>query len=234
MSGTLYVVATPIGNLGDMTYRAVEILRSVDMVACEDTRRTEKLMRHFEIRKPLLRYDEHTHKKMGPRLISALNEGKTVALVTDAGTPGVSDPGGRLVADALLESIQIQPIPGASAVTAAISVAGFGKEGYIFLGFLPPKKGKAKRVLQEAFGLGRKAVIFESPYRVESTLNMVMDVCPEAYVVLAREMTKIHEEFIRGDVKLVLNQLKRTQLKGEFVMVLGPPGRKKDGNNHEF
>lgn len=230
MSGTLFVVATPIGNLKDITVRAVETLRTVDVVACEDTRRTEKLMRHLEIHRPLVRYDEHTHVKASRRLVDEMQSGKSVALVTDAGTPGVSDPGTRLVADVLAEGIKVEPIPGPSAVSAAISVSGFGKEGYVFLGFLPPRKGRAKRILQEAFGLGRKVAIFESPYRVEDTLSMVSEVAPEAHIVLAREMTKIHEEFIRGDIEKIRTYVQKAPLKGEVVMVFGPNDRKKDEN----
>jgi 16S rRNA (cytidine1402-2'-O)-methyltransferase len=190
MPGELFVVATPIGNLDDITLRAVETLRNVDDIACEDTRRTEKLLRHLEIRKPLHRYDENIHERASREILRMLSSGRNVALVSDAGTPGLSDPGARLIRDALAAGFKAIPIPGASSITAALSVSGFPSDQFVFLGFLPRKEGKAKRVLREAFGLGRTTVILESPHRVLKTLNWISELANGAAVVVSREMTK--------------------------------------------
>lgn len=216
----LYIVATPIGNLGDITLRAIETLKSVDVIACEDTRRTEKLLSHLGFRKPLHRYDEHTHGPSSKKIIEMVRSGKSVALVTDAGTPAISDPGSRLVEDAINAGIKIIPIPGPSSVTAAMSASGFSGDGFVFLGFLPRREGRAKRVLQEVLGLGKNAVLFESPFRVRQTLNLIAEVMPQAHVAVARELTKLHEEFLRGPVADVQNQLLERPEKGEVVVLI--------------
>jgi 16S rRNA (cytidine1402-2'-O)-methyltransferase len=226
MPGTLYLVATPIGNLGDLTFRAVEVLKSVDLVACEDTRRSEKLMRHLGIHKPMLRYDEHTHGPSSEKILGALSGGKSVALLTDAGTPAISDPGARLVRDVITAGHVVTPIPGASSVTSAVSASGFVSDGFVFLGFLPRKPGPAHRVLREALGLGKTVVLFESPFRVEKTLEWIKDERPRAQTTVARELTKLHEEFIRGDVSDVLEQMKSRPQKGEVVIIIGPEPQK--------
>lgn len=232
MPGTLYIVATPIGHLGELSPRALETLKSVHVIACEDTRRTETLLRAFDFQKELWRYDEHTHGKASGRIREALKQGRSVALVTDAGTPGISDPGGRLVEEAVRDGIQVVPVAGPSAVSAALSAAGLPGEGYVFLGFLPRKKGPAGRVLREALGLGKRLVFFESPFRIEETLEWVSDVCPDQPIVVGRELTKMHEEFIRGKGKDVLADLKRSPRKGEFVVIVGtqPKDRKSTQN----
>lgn len=221
MSGILYLVATPIGNLDDITHRAIQTLGAVDMIACEDTRRTEKLLRHLGIRKPLVRYDEHTHIPSAEKLMGRLAQGLSVALVTDAGTPAISDPGNRLVEEAVKNGIKITPIPGPSAVSAAVSAAGFSDGGYVFLGFLPRRPGRARRMLQEGIGLGRTVVVFESPFRVRHTLELIQELAPEMDVVVARELTKLHEEFIRGKPAHVRDEMSKRPEKGECVIVIG-------------
>jgi len=221
MIGTLYVIATPIGNLSDITLRAIETLKKCDVIACEDTRRTEILMQHLSLRKPLQRYDEHSHDKSSRQILKMLAEGRTVGLVTDAGTPAVSDPGRRLVAEVVQAGCPVVPIPGPSALTALLSAAGLPGEGFTFLGFLPRREGRARRALQEALGLGRNVVIFESPFRVVSTMDMVAGMSPEAPVVIGRELTKIHEEFVRGTAVAVLEKMKAREVKGEVVILIG-------------
>lgn len=216
----LFVVATPIGNLGDITLRAIETLKTVDIVACEDTRRTEKLLSHLGFHKPTLRYDEHTHEIASKRVIEQIKAGKVVALVTDAGTPAISDPGARLVQAALMANINVIPIPGVSSVVAAYSASGFTGDGFLFLGFLPRKTGKARRVLQETLGLGRNLVLFESPFRVQETLDLINEIDPNAQVVVARELTKLHEEFLRGNLVDVKQQLSERPEKGEVVVLI--------------
>lgn len=220
MPAHLFLVATPIGNLGDITHRAVETLKSVDVIACEDTRRTEKLLSHLGLRKPLTRYDEHTHAKASESLIQLILQGKSVALVSDAGTPVVSDPGARLVAEAIKAKIPVVPIPGPSSVMAALSGSGFSGDAFVFLGFLPRRTGKARRVLQQTLGLSRTIVVFESPFRAVSTLELIQEIWPQANVAVARELTKIHEEFLRGPVPGVIEQLKTRPTKGEVVIVI--------------
>ncbi len=216
----LFIVATPIGNLGDITLRAVETLKAVDVVACEDTRRTEVLLSHLGTRKPLHRYDEHTHGPSSRKIIDMLKGGKSVALVTDAGTPAISDPGSRLVAEVIQAQIKVVPVPGASSVTAALSAAGFTGDGFVFLGFLSRRNGPAKRELQEAMGLSKNLVLFESPFRVADTLRLIQEIAPEHHVVVARELTKLHEEFLRGTPAQVLEQLASRPEKGEVVIVI--------------
>lgn len=222
MQGTLFLVATPIGNLDDITRRAIEILSSVDIVACEDTRRTEKLIHHLGLHKSLMRYDEHTHHQASRKIQEYLKIGKSVALVTDAGTPAISDPGSRLVHDVVAAGGKVIPIPGACSPIAALSASGFVGEGFIFLGFLPRKAGPAKRALQEALGLGKTVVILESPFRAVDTLEALATLAPGAHVVVARELTKIHEEFLRGPVEHVHDQLKTRPEKGEIVILVRP------------
>jgi 16S rRNA (cytidine1402-2'-O)-methyltransferase len=216
---TLFIVATPIGNLQDITLRALETLKTVDLIACEDTRRSERLLAHFGFRKPLFRYDEHTHGRASQHLISSLRGGRNVALVTDAGTPAISDPGARLVDAVIKAGIAVVPIPGVSAVTAALSAAGWGGDGFIFLGFLPRKKGPASRVLREGLGLGKTIVLFESPFRTAATLALLAETEPQLEVIVARELTKIHEEFLRGPIDPVQALLKQRPEKGEVVIL---------------
>jgi 16S rRNA (cytidine1402-2'-O)-methyltransferase len=222
MTSSLYIIATPIGNLSDITLRAIETLKLIDILFCEDTRRSENLMRHLGFKKRMFRYDEHTHQRASHQVIEFLKQGISVALLTDAGTPGIADPGARLVSEVVKAGFSVIPIPGPSSVAAALSASGLPGDGFIFLGFLSRKPSKAKRALQEAIGLGKTVVLFESPFRVAATMDLIAAMIPQAFVVVAKELTKIHEEFIRGEVEFVRQELKKRPEKGEFVIMIGP------------
>lgn len=216
----LYVVATPIGNLEDITFRAIKILKEVDLIACEDTRHTLKLLNHYQIKKPLISYHQHSKFKKVDFLISELNSGKSIAIVTDSGTPGISDPGPVLINKAIEAGIEVVPIPGPSAVTAALSIAGIPTDQFLFIGFLPLKKGRKKMI--ESWKNEKRTIIFyESPHRIIKTLEELKDTLGEARkIVIARELTKIFEEVVRGTIGAVLNKLKIDKVKGEFVVLV--------------
>lgn len=227
----LYIVATPIGNLSDITARALETLRTVDLILCEDTRVSRKLLAHFNINKPLLAYHQHSSSAQTNKIVAALAEGKNLALVTDAGTPGIADPGGKLVA-AILEQMsfwspakrddrifRIIPIPGPSAITTALSVCGFDTTQFVFLGWPPHKKGREKWFKQLA-AEPRAAVFYESVYRVKNCLERLTALCPSRRLMLARELTKKFETVYRGTAADILSSLPPEQVKGEFVVVL--------------
>lgn len=222
MDVALYLVATPIGHLDDITFRALNTLKAVDLIACEDTRRTQTLLRHFGFHKPLYRYDEHTHEKGVHKILGELNAGHAVALVTDAGTPGVSDPGARLVHEVIKAGKKVVPIPGPSSVTAALSASGFSGDGFVFLGFLPRREGRARALLQEALGLGKTVLFFESPFRIKATLERLASIAPHAPVIIGRELTKIHEEFIRGEAQSLKDEIAKKEPRGEYVVMISP------------
>lgn len=219
--GILYIVATPIGNLGDMTLRAIETLKSVDVVLSEDTRVTGNLLRHFEIKKPLVSFHEHTDKEKAEKLIARLVAGESMALVTDAGTPGVSDPGNVLVALAIEAGIRVVPIPGASAIGAIVSVAGIDMQQFVFKGFPPHKKGR-ETYFKAVIASELPVIYYESPHRVLKNLELLLLLAPEKNLVLGRELTKIFEEVVRGSVSEVKTYLesKAGKMKGEFVIVV--------------
>lgn len=220
--GTLYVVATPIGHLDDMTYRAVQILGSVDQIACEDTRETKKLLDHFEIIDGAITtsYHAQSSSKTEDELIHLLSEGKNVALVSDRGTPGISDPGGRLIARAVSDNFSVVPIPGASALITALQAAGVPTNHFLFLGFFPHKKGRETlftRIKEEK--KNQTIVFYESPHRIIKTLNSLTNVCQK--IVLARELTKMHEEYLRGTPQKISAELSsRPKVQGEFVVII--------------
>jgi 16S rRNA (cytidine1402-2'-O)-methyltransferase len=219
MVGTLYVVATPIGNLEDLTFRALRILGEVDLIAAEDTRRTSKLLAHYEISKPLTSYREHNEASQTERLIGRLQDGQSIALVSDAGTPGISDPGARLVGAAHQAGVTVVPIPGASAVTAALSVSGMVGDQFLFLGF-PPSTGKARRTWFEDLAReARSLVLFESPHRVAKTLKELRTELPNRPINIFRELTKIHETLVICPPK---RPAEVETVKGEFVITIGP------------
>jgi len=221
-SGILYVVATPIGNLEDITYRAVRILGEVDLIACEDTRQTRKLLDHYGIRKPTISYHEHNETERAAELASRLGAGTSIALVTDAGMPLVSDPGYRLVQAAIGIGAQVQIVPGPSAVLAALAGAGLPSEAFYFGGFLPAKPGQRAKVLEALAGERATLVFYEAPHRIVETLEAVEQALGPRPVVVARELTKIHEEFVRGDVAAVREQLAgRGDVKGEITLLIG-------------
>ena len=223
MSGTLYVVATPIGNLEDITARALRVLKDVDVVACEDTRRTRALLSHFEIHTPTVSYYEHNKLTRGPQLLRQLGEGKSVALVSDAGTPGISDPGVLLVREARAAGVAVVPIPGPSAVVAALSAAGLPADRFVFDGFLPVKPGRRVNRLRTLRELETTVVVYESPHRIVAAMEAIAEVYGEAPVVVARELTKQFEEIITAPPAAHLERLRASEPRGEFVVVL--PGR---------
>lgn len=224
----LHVIATPIGNLDDITIRAVRLLKEADIVACEDTRRAAILLTRYGIRKKLLRYDDHVHPKAAREIMDALRAGQNVALVTDAGTPGISDPGNRLVADVVRENYGVVGVPGPCSVTMLLSIAGFSGEGFVFLGFFPRKEGAFRRLLREAFGLGRTIVGFESPFRIQKTLALIEEEVPGVPLVVGRELTKKFEEIFRGQARDVRKRLEKSTAKGEFILAIGPKKTKKN------
>ena len=219
-AGILYMVATPIGNLGDITARALETLKTVDTVLSEDTRVTGNLLRHYEIKKPTLSCHEHTEEKKLLQIVERLKQGENFAFVSDAGTPGLSDPGNRLVAFAVLADIPVIPLPGASALGAIVSVAGIDMREFVFLGFPPHKKGREtffKKVVSSEYPV----VYYESPHRVLKNLELLESFAPETKVVLGRELTKIFEEVVRGTVGEVKTYFIEhgEKVKGEFVII---------------
>jgi 16S rRNA (cytidine1402-2'-O)-methyltransferase len=220
----LYIVATPIGNLGDITLRALATLAAADLIACEDTRVTAVLLRHYGIERPLLPYHEHNAAEQRPKLIAALAEGKAVALASDAGTPLVSDPGYRLVADVLADGHKVVPIPGASAVLAALVAAGLPTDTFLFAGFLPPKEVGRRKRLAELASVPGSLVFFESPQRLAASLADMASVLGDRPAAMARELTKAFETIRRGSLAAMASQLAGEPApKGEIVVVVGPP-----------
>lgn len=219
MIGTLYIVATPIGNLEDITLRAIRILKEVDVIACEDTRHTSKLLHHFEIQTTCTSYFEHNKLTKGDFLIRQLLEGKNIALVSDAGTPAISDPGYNLVRDAIEKGISVIPIPGPSAAIAALACSGLPTDQFLFAGFLPQKEGKKKKFLESLKSEEGTLIFYESPFRVRKTLKLMVEVFGDRHAVLAHELTKIHESFLRG----LLSELAGREFveKGEWVILVG-------------
>jgi 16S rRNA (cytidine1402-2'-O)-methyltransferase len=215
-------VATPIGNLEDITLRALRVLRAADLVAAEDTRRTRRLLQAYGVRAPLLSYFEQNQARRGPELVRRLQAGARVALVTDAGTPGVSDPGFRLVRLCRDAAVPVVPIPGASAVVAALSAAGVPADRFVFEGFLPPKPGRRLTRLRALQALDRPVVLYESPHRVLATLDAIAAVFGEAEVVLARELTKRFEEFRRGPAAALRAVLQAAGIRGEVTLIVNP------------
>jgi len=219
----LYVVGTPIGNLEDITLRALRVLRNADRIACEDTRQTQKLLNHYEIRTPTVSYHEHNEMTRAPELVVHLEEGESVALVTDAGMPGISDPGFRLISLAVRHGIRVVPVPGASAFLSALVASGLPGETFKFNGFLPAKAGQRRKLLEEMRDLPRTQIFYEAPHRIIETLKDIVEVMgPTRHIVVAREVTKIHEEFLRGRAEDVLRTAEeRGQLKGEITLLIG-------------
>ncbi len=222
-AGTLYLVGTPIGNLEDITLRAVRTLKEVDLVACEDTRHTLKLLNHYGIEKPTISYHEHNELTRAAELVVHLENGDNIAMVSDAGMPGVSDPGYRLVALALRHHIRVVPIPGASAFLSALVASGLPTDSFHFSGFLPAKAGARRTALESIRNSPRTEIFYEAPHRIAETLGDIADLLgPERHVVIAREVTKMHEEFLRGRADAVLEQLEgRGEIKGEITLLIG-------------
>ncbi len=219
--GTLYIVATPIGNLRDMTYRGVEILGQVDCIACEDTRHSLKLLTSFGIKKPLISVRSQNEEQGALRILPILEEGKDVAYISDAGTPGLSDPGHRLAGIVREAGYPIIPIPGVSAFSALVSVSGFPGRSVLFEGFLSPKGGRRRSRLKELEEIGESFFIYESPFRIVKLLEDIADILPERRILLGREMTKVHEEYLEGTASELLETLgKREKTLGEFSVLV--------------
>jgi 16S rRNA (cytidine1402-2'-O)-methyltransferase len=220
--GTLYVVATPIGNLEDITYRAVRILKEADLIACEDTRHTAKLLHHYAIDKPTVSYHEHNEVARAEELVAKLSAGLNVAQVSDAGMPGISDPGYRVIKLAIERGIQVVPIPGASALVLALAASGLPTDSFQFLGFLPARSGERRTLLESVRDAQQTTVVYEAPHRIAETMKDIVELLgAERPVVLARELTKVHEEFIRGTAAEVLQRVQQHELKGEMTLLIG-------------
>ena len=217
----LFIVATPIGNLGDITYRAIETLKSVDYVAAEDTRHTLQLLNHFEIKKPMISCRAQNEAEVSKKIIALMEEGKSIAFASDAGTPGISDPGAVLVSEVRKAGFNVVPIPGASAFATLVSVAGTGGKTIIFEGFLSPKPGRRKNRVKELLLTGVAFVLYESPFRIVKLLNDIADIDSDRRVVVGRELTKLHEEIVDGTAKEVYEDFaSRTKILGEFAIFI--------------
>ena len=226
MSGTLYVVATPIGNLEDVTYRAIRVLKEVDLIACEDTRHTRALLARFGIGTATASYHDHNAQTRAPRLVERLEAGDSIALVSDAGTPAISDPGYRLISSAAERGIAVVPVPGPSAVIAALSASGLATDAFLFAGFLPAKAGARRERLAELSGERATLVFYEAPHRIAEALADMRDAFGDREAVVARELTKLHEEFLRGTLGELVDRLGPERRRGEFVvLVAGAPER---------
>lgn len=222
MAGMIYLVATPIGNLEDITLRALRTLREVDLVACEDTRRTGLLLRRFEIDKPLLSYREHNEAARAAELIRRAQDGASIAVVSDAGMPGIADPGFRVARAAVEAGVRVAPIPGANAATAALTASGLPTDRFRFEGFLPPREAKRRAALEMLRAETATVVLYEAPHRIAATLRDIAAVLGARPLVLARELTKLHEEYLRGTAEQIAAELaKRPAVKGEIVLLIG-------------
>lgn len=225
-SGNLYIVATPIGNLEDITLRAINTLKKVDLIAAEDTRHTLKLLNHFEISKPLISYHRHNEEIRTEILLKELKSGKNIALVSDAGTPGICDPGEEVIKRCIDENIKIIPIPGACAMINSLICSGISTKEFTFLGFLPLNKKLRKEKLLEIENSNKTVIIYEAPHKLGKTLNDLKNILNDRKVVLAREITKIHEEFVRTDIDNLINISEN--LKGEIVLIIEASNEKKE------
>ncbi|MDC4206768.1 MAG: 16S rRNA (cytidine(1402)-2'-O)-methyltransferase [Candidatus Manganitrophus sp.] len=221
MSGTLYVVSTPIGNLEDITLRALRILKEVAIIAAEDTRHTQKLLSHFDIHTTLTSYHDFNKEEKTPVLLSKMAEGASIAIVSDAGTPTLSDPGFYLIREAIRAGLPVSPIPGPSAALAALAVSGLPPDRFVFEGFLPKKKGARARRLEQLKPDPRTLIFYESPFRIVGLLEEIKTILGDRPVVVAREITKMFEEFIRGSVTEVLERIGKKTMKGEITLVVG-------------
>ena len=224
LAPSLYLVATPIGNLEDITLRAIRVLKQADLIACEDTRQTQKLLDHYEIKTRTISYHEHNEASRAAELIAKLAQGERIAIVSDAGAPGISDPGFRLASLAIGHGIPVVPIPGPVAFVAALIASGLPAASFSFRGFLPPKSGARRRELQKLLQSSQTEIFYEAPHRIlEAVEDMVEALGPNRQIVVARELTKIHEEFLRGTAAEILQVLSdRGQVKGEITLLIGP------------
>jgi 16S rRNA (cytidine1402-2'-O)-methyltransferase len=218
--GQLFVIGTPIGNLEDITLRAISTLKNVDIILAEDTRNSKKLLNAHNIDTKMMSYHDHSSEKEIKKIVSLLLDGKELALISDAGTPTISDPGYGLIRDCIRNDIGIVPIPGVSSITAAISVSGLPSDSFTFVGFLPQKKGRLKKI-KELQKLDNTIILFESPYKLEKTLNQLLEHLGDRAVVVGRELTKLYEEVIRGNLSDVIMHFSKSKVKGEIVIMIG-------------
>lgn len=221
--GCLYLVATPIGNLEDITLRALRVLQEVDQIACEDTRHTQNLLNHFNIQKPLVSYHEHNEMTRSPELLIALERDAKIALVSDAGMPLVSDPGYRLVTLCLRHHIRVIPIPGPSAFVAALAASGLPSDEFLFVGFLPARRAQRQRILERLRIEDRTIVAYEAPHRLAESISDALEILGDRPACVAREVTKIHEEFLRGKLSSIAASLKERPVRGEITLLIAPP-----------
>ena len=221
MAGTLYIVATPIGNLEDITLRALRVLKEADLIACEDTRHTLKLLAHYQISTPTISYHEHNERERSVELVKKLEAGQNIAVVSDAGTPLISDPGFRIVQEAIERAISVVPIPGPSALIAALSAAGLPEREFTFVGFLPARRTARRARLAELAGVSSTLIFYEAPHRIKETIDDARELLGNRDCVLAREVTKLHEEFVRGRLSEI--ELSDGATRGEMVLMIGPP-----------
>lgn len=226
--GTLYMVATPIGNLEDITLRAIKVLKEVDLIAAEDTRHTLKLLNHLEISKPLISYHRHNEDIKTDILIKELEQGKKIALVSDAGTPGICDPGEEVIKKCIEEEIPIVPIPGACAMINALICSGLDTKEFAFIGFLPLNKKNRKEKLEEIKNATKTMILYEAPHKLKTTLKDLKEIIGNRKIVLARELTKIHEEYIRESIDVLIEKAK--ELKGEFVLIIEGAEKKEEND----
>ena len=234
MSGVLYIVATPIGNLEDISLRALRILKEVDRIAAEDTRHTRILLSHYDIRTPLVSYHEHNEKTQAQRLVECLQRGENIALVSDAGTPAISDPGFRLVVEALRADVRIIPLPGPSALATVLSASGLPTDRFAFEGFLPAKRQERDARLHALRSESRTLIFYEAPHRVKESLRTMRRILGDREIVVAREVSKVHEEFLRGSIEQVLAQLAEREVKGELTIVVHGAGREAQVSEEEL
>ncbi len=216
----LYLVSTPIGNLEDITLRALRVLKEVDLVACEDTRRTRRLLDHFGISKPTISYHEHNEQKRADELVERLLGGESIALVTDAGTPGISDPAYRIVAAAIERGVAVVPVPGATAMIAALVASGLPTDSFLFAGFLPSRKQARRAKLEELKSERATLILYEAPHRIRETLVDAQEILGDRQMALARELTKLHEQFIRGNVSDLIAHFESHEPRGEMALVI--------------
>jgi 16S rRNA (cytidine1402-2'-O)-methyltransferase len=222
MPGAIYLVATPIGNLEDITLRALRILREAAVIACEDTRHTRKLLTHFDIRKPLVSYHEHNEAGRAAELVERARQGERVAVVSDAGTPGISDPGFRVVRAAIEAGVPVVSIPGPAAALSALAASGLPTDSFRFAGFLPAKKSQRRRAIESFHSESATLIFYEAPHRIVETFQDVLEILGDRPAVVARELTKLHEEYLRGTVSTLLSELRsRSALKGEMTVLVG-------------
>jgi 16S rRNA (cytidine1402-2'-O)-methyltransferase len=220
MPGILYIVATPIGNLEDITLRAIRILKEADIIAAEDTRHTHILLKHFAIDTPLTSYHEHNERAKSGQLVTRLARGESIALVSDAGTPAISDPGYRLVVEAIRAGIRVVPVPGPSALAATLSAGGLPTDGFNFRGFLPARKQERRSKLQELREDRYSLILYETPHRLKASLDDLFEILGDRRIVLAREISKLHEEFLRGRISEVIAELGQREIRGEITLVI--------------